>query len=251
MQQCKPRQLNEGLVAKDLKGFVNEVFTVDQYSSKMGDDKDVVVISFKVNDKEPAYDLMEFIEKGYGFVLDADISSGEEKDGKYHVFVEIERTKALPHQLKDMLNGVSRLTDNYDWRFRYYKELKSHEFNEQTFMSEVPLDEEGYNGRMLSIKSGAVQEFFNQGAAEVTLEDDSTLLATKPYSGPITMELLAFGDYEEVKESIKGGLQLDESSQSQVAFLEKYLGNYEINKINNMFLIRNGKQGMIVKKDRW
>ena len=251
MQQCKPRQLNEGLVASDLKGFVHETFTVDQYSSKMGDDKDVVVVSFKVNDKAPATDLMEFIEKGYTFVLDADISSGEEKDGKYQVFVEIERSKHLPTQLKDLLSGVSRLTDNYNWRFRYYKDIQGHDFNEQTIAENVPLDEEGYNSRMLSIKSGAVQEFFNQGAATVTLEDESTLLATKPYAGPITMELLAFGDYEEVKESIKGGLQLDESSQSQVAWLEKYLGNYDINKINNMFLIRNGKQGMIVKKERW
>jgi hypothetical protein len=244
-------QLNEGLVAKDLKGFVHETFTVDQYSSKMGDDKDVVVVSFRVNDKAPAADLMEFIEKGYTFVLDADMSSGEERDGNYQVFVEIERTKHLPHQLKDLLSGVSRLTDNYDWRFRYYKDVKGFDFNEQIFAQNVPLDEEGYNSRMLSIKSGTVGEFFNQGAAEVTMEDDSTLLATKPYSGPITMELMAFGDYEEVKDSLPGGLQLDESSQGQVAFLEKYLGNYEINKINNLFLIRNGKQGMIVKKDRW
>jgi hypothetical protein len=250
MPQCK-RQLSEGLQAKDLKGFVHETFTVDQYSSKMGDDKDVVVVSFKVNDKAPAADLMEFIEKGYTFVLDADMSSGEEKDGKYQVFVEIERTKHLPQQLKELLNGVSRLTDNYDWRFRYYKDVKGHDFNEQSIVENIPLDEEGYNSRMLSVKNVSVAEFFNQGAADVTLEDDSTLLATKPYSGPITMELLAFGDYEEVKESIKGGLQLDESSQSQVAFLEKYLGNYEINKINNMFLIRNGKQAMIVKKERW
>jgi hypothetical protein len=65
------------------------------------------------------------------------------------------------------------------------------------------------------------------------------------------MELLALGDYEEVKDSLPGGLQLDESSQSQVAFLEKYLGNYEINKIGGKFLIRNGNKGMIVTKERW
>jgi hypothetical protein len=244
-------QLNEGLQAKDLKGFVHETFTLDQFRSKMGDDKDVIVVGFKVNDKEPAADLMEFIEKGYPFVLDADMSSGEERDGKYQVFVEIERTKKLPHQLRDLLGGVSRLTDNYDWRFRYYKDIKGHDFNEQSISENVPLDEESYNTRMLSIKSNTVSEFFNQGAALVTMEDDSTLLATKPYSGPITMDLLAFGDYEEVKDSLPGGLQLDEASQGQVAFLEKYLGNYEINKINNMFLIRNGNKGMIVKKERW
>lgn len=62
----------------------------------MGKDEDVVVISFKVKDKFPAIDLMEFIEKGYTFVLDADMSSGEERDGTYSVFVELERSKDVP-----------------------------------------------------------------------------------------------------------------------------------------------------------
>lgn len=245
------RQLNEGLIANDLKGFVHETFTVDQFRSKMGDDKDVIVIGFKVNDKQPAADLMEFIEKGFPFVLDADMSSGEERDGKYQVFVEIERSKKLPHQLKDLLSGISRLTDNYDWRFRYYKDIQGHHFSEEAITENVPLDGEGYENRMLEIKNKVVGEFFNQGAVEVTMEDDTTLLATKPYSGPITMELMAFGDYDEVKDSLPGALQLDEASQSQVSWLEKYLGNYDIHKINNLFLIRNGKQGMIVKKERW
>jgi len=59
------------------------------------------------------------------------------------------------------------------------------------------------------------------------------------------------GEYNEISESIPGGIQLDEASQSQVAFLEKYLGNYDINKIDGKFLIRNGQKAMIVKKDRW
>lgn len=243
--------LFEGLRAKDLKGFVSEVFTLDQYRSKMGDDKDVIVVGFKVSDKAPAADLMEFIEKGYSFVLDADISSGEESDGKYQVFVEFERSKKFPSELKDLLNGVSRLTDNYDWRFRYYKDMKGHKFTEESVMENVPLDGEQYDTRMLEIKNGVVAEFFDQGATQVAIDEDDTIIVQKPYSGPIAMELLALGDYEEVKDSLLGGLQLDESSQSQVAFLEKYLGNYEINKIAGKFLIRSGDKGMIVKKERW
>lgn len=245
------QQLFEGLRTSDLKGFVSEVFILDQYRSKMGEDKDVIVVSFKVNEKAPAADLMEFIEKGYSFVLDADMSSGEEQDGKYQVFVEFERSKRFPSELKELLSGVSRLTDNYDWRFRYYKDVEGHKFTEEAINETVPLDTIAYEARMMEIKNGAVAEFFDQGATEVALDEDDTIIIQKPYSGPIAMELLAFGDYEEVKDSLPGGLQLDESSQSQVAFLEKYLGNYEVNKINGKFLIRNGNKGMIVKKDRW
>ena len=49
----------------------------------MGEDRDVCVISFQVTDRAPAKDLMEFIEKGYHFVLDSDVSSGENEKGEY------------------------------------------------------------------------------------------------------------------------------------------------------------------------
>ena len=39
---------------------------------------------------------MNFIEKGYARVLDADISTGENSRGKYNVFVELERNRRLP-----------------------------------------------------------------------------------------------------------------------------------------------------------
>ena len=79
----RPNKLFEGLREGDLKGCVEGLFTVDQYTSKMGHDRDCAVLRFRVNDKFPAIDMMEFIERGYSFVLDSDISSGEERDGKY------------------------------------------------------------------------------------------------------------------------------------------------------------------------
>jgi hypothetical protein len=245
-------QLLEGLRAKDLKGFVESIFTVDQYTSKMGEDRDVVVIGFKVNDKAPALDLMEFIEKGYKFVLDADMSSGEERDGHYQVFVEMERNRHVPIYLKDLLNGISQLTDNYDWRFRYHKEMKSHEFAEQSILEHVPLDQTSYKMKMMESKTEAVRRFFNQSAFDsVQLDEDNNITINKAYSGSIHLQLLAFGNYSEVKDSIQGGIQLDETSQSQVTFLEKYLGNYELHKIADKFLIRNGNKAMIFAKERW
>ena len=65
------------LKPNDLKNFVSEIFTIDSFKSKMGKDENVAVLAFEVKDREPAKDLTNFIEKGYEFVLDADLSSGE------------------------------------------------------------------------------------------------------------------------------------------------------------------------------
>jgi len=245
-------RLFEGLRAKDLRGFVESTFTIDHYTSKMGEDKNIAVLAFKVNDKMPATDLMEFIEKGYTFVLDADISAGEERDGKYQVFVELERNDRLPKHIKNILEGVGKLCDIDDWRFRYHKDLKSCEVTEDNIMECVPLSAETYSSKILQVKTATVESFFNQTPFEsIQLDENDVITVTKPFSGYVDMKLLAMGNYTEVKDSLPGGLQLDEASQSQVTYLEKYLGNYEIAKINNKFLIRNGNQAVIVAKERW
>ncbi len=245
-------RLFEGLRRGDLQGFVDTTFNIDQYTSKMGEDEDVVVLGFSVNDKHPAIDLMEFIEKGYPFVLDADMSSGEEKDGKYKVFVEIERNKHLPNQIRDLLSGVGQLIDSTDWRFRYHKGGGSKPFSEQAILEDIPLSKEDYQNKMLEIKGNTIKEFFNRTPFDyVQIDENNNVTIAKPFSGTISLELLAMGDYKEVEESLKGGIQLDETSQSQVNFLEKYLGPYEIHKINDKFLVRNGDTSIIFKKERW
>lgn len=245
------RDLYEGLHSGDLKEFVSDLFTVDQYKSKMGNDGDVVVLGFRVKEKYPAMDLVEFIEKGYTYVLDADMSAGEEYDGQYQVFVELERNKNLPRNLRHLLDGIGQLTDNYDWRFRYQKSSNSVEFNDETVMENIPMTPEEYDNKILEIKTTDVQEFFDQGSVDIALESDNTLTFSKTYSGDVTTKFVSIGDYEDVKQTLPGALSLDESSQSQTMFLHKYLGNYDINKIGDKFLIRNGGRAIVIQKDRW
>ena len=245
-------RLFEGLRRGDLQGFVDTTFTIDQYTSKMGQDSDVLVLGFKVNDKHPAVDLMDFIEKGYPFVLDADMSSGEEKDGKYQVFVEIQRTKHLPGQIRDLLSGVGQLVDSVDWRYRYHKGGKSRAFSEQAIQEDIPLSEEDYRNKMLEIKGDAIKEFFDKTPFDsVKIDENHSVTISKPFSGSVNLELLAMGPYQEIQDSLQGAIQLDEASQSQVNFLEKYLGPYEIHKINDKFLVRNGDTALVFKKERW
>jgi hypothetical protein len=244
-------QLNEGLRSGDLKNYVSELFTVDQYKSKMGDDGDVIVLGFRVREKNPAVDMMEFIERGYDFILDADMSAGEENDGQYQVFVEIQRTPELKTQLKELLGGVGQLCDCREWKFRYQKTPTSFEFNEDNITEAIPMTKEDYERKVMEIKNTDVREFFDQGIVDVALESDNNLTFSKPYAGDINAKFIAIGDYEDVKKIVPGPLSLDESSQSQMFFLSKYIGNYEINKIGNKFLIRNGNKAVVLEKDRW
>ena len=56
-------QVSEGLKAGDLEGIVEKRFSIDQYKSKMGDDKDICVLSFVCANAAGAKDLESFAEK--------------------------------------------------------------------------------------------------------------------------------------------------------------------------------------------
>ena len=100
-----------GLRQHDLEFTVDPIFEIDSYKSKMGDDQDIVVLSFSVNGEQPAKDLVNFVETGYNFVLDADKTSGEQADKKYRVFVELERNRHVPNQIIEILDGIKKLTN--------------------------------------------------------------------------------------------------------------------------------------------
>lgn len=136
----------EGLEANDLKRLVHNELHIDEYKSKMGKDEDVAVISFKIKGREPASDLVNFIEKGYDWVIDADISAGELDDGDFIVFVETDRLPSLANNIILMMEDIMRLTDQKlsDWRLLTRSSPEEHELTAENISLLVPLTTEDY-----------------------------------------------------------------------------------------------------------
>lgn len=141
--------LRENLEQGDLKRLVHNELHIDEYKSKMGTDEDVCVISFKVSGKEPGADLVSFIEKGYDFVLDADVSSGEKEGGDYLVFVELQRSEELPIQIIAIMDDLMNLTEQKieDWRVRYYKSTDDNELTPEVLADIIPLTSDAYDAK--------------------------------------------------------------------------------------------------------
>ena len=243
------RSLCEGLRPLDLADLVSPLLEVDTYKSKMGEDRDVCVVTFKVVDRAPAKDLMEFIEKGFDFVLDSDVSSGENNLGEYFVFVEIERSAKLTEQIKEITYGVRRLTGIADWQFRYHKSAKIHELTSESIKKNIPLSSPDYDGLLRKIKTNEVKQFFTKTLMDdFTLSDDNIITIHKPYNQKIQFQLVNEGDSEQVLENIEGSLSLDNNAMGEIFWLTKVLGNYNINKIGDAFVFENGNKSMILKR---
>ena len=138
--------VNEGLEMGDLVRVVLPVLEIDTYQSKMGNDEDVCVVGFSIKSKAPAEDLVNFVEKGYSFVLDADCSSGEDDSGNYQVFVEIERTPEVPAQIIEIIKDLLNLTEQKEdeWKFRYYRNNKTFQLTDAELRKHILLTPDEY-----------------------------------------------------------------------------------------------------------
>ena len=141
-------QLFESLGFRDLEGLLKPTIHVDEFSSKMGDDDDIIVISFFVRDAQAAKDLMMWFEKGYDFVLDADRSPGEIRPGRYLVYVELRRRSTAGsnvEQLLDDLNTLTEFEDSTAWTMHYRDQEIP--FTRDAFDTTVPLTPRAYRER--------------------------------------------------------------------------------------------------------
>lgn len=242
------KHLNEdSLLANDLKNLVNHIFEIDSYKSKMGEDKDVVVLSFTVEDRSPAEDLVSFIEKGYQFVLDADMSPGELDDGKYRVFVEIERNRKIAENITDILYGLERLTGIENFKFRYHKSFNSLDAVKEKLEEMIPSSSSDYEIKLQEKTLESYDVFFGKSMIESINAQGELLQFRKIYADPLKFKIVRFGETKRILESLNEKIGVNYYDMAEVMFLTKYLGNYNITKMGNKFMFENQGHALILE----
>lgn len=241
--------LNEdSLQAGDLRHLVDHIFEIDNYRSKMGTDKDVCVLSFTVETKSPAEDMVNFIEKGYKFVLDADTTPGELEDGKYKVFVELERNRDLAENICNILYGIKRLTDIDLFKFRYYKSFNSIDAVKEQLEEFVPLDPNTYEQRLQERKQKSAETFFAKTIPESLIQQGDILQIKKVYADPIKFKIINYGTKEEVISAVQDKINVNE--WAEIIFLTKYFGDFNITKFGDKLMFEDNGQAVLLERQR-
>lgn len=231
----------------DLQHLVYDIFEIDSYQSKMGDDKNIITLSFSLYEKAPADDLMNFIEKGYPFVLDADVTAGEQSDGMYRVFVEMERDNQAPNNILELLDGVKKLAGLENLKFRYYKNFRSIDANEQNLEEMIPIDPDHYGIKVNESNLENYKNFFSKSYVDSIDMLDETLIIKKPYADSLKFKFIDIGESNNIKDNINGTLDIMES-YPEVLFLTKYLGDYNINKYGENLVLENQNTALVLKR---
>lgn len=243
------KNLQEGLRPDDLVDMIFDNIEIDSFKSKMGEDRDVCVVSFKARERGPAKDMMEFIEKGYNFVLDADVSSGEDRNGLYHVFIELKRTPALYDQINELIDGVKRLTSINEWKFKYHKGNRYQSLDEQTLKSAVPGTPDAYDMMVENIRVESIKRFFSKTFKNEIVIEGNKITITKPFGSKFTFNLVDFGQADDLQVKITETVKIDTKSMAEVMWLTKVLGDFNITKYGDQFVLEDGKKSMIIKME--
>jgi hypothetical protein len=236
-----------GLRQGDLKDLVYHIFEIDAYASKMGDDKNIITLSFTVKDKPPADDLVKFLEGGYSFILDSDVTAGEQSDGNYRVFVEIERDKSANKNIMEIIDGIKKLAEVEDFKFRYYKGFRSHDVTIENLDREVPLDPDNYGITVSESNLNNYKNFFSNSYVEDIVMEDNVLTITKAYADKLMFEFVDFGETLKTVKRINESLDIMDS-YPEILFLTKYLGDYNICKYGDKLVFENSERVLVLKR---
>ena len=243
--------VNEGLKAGDLEGVVSKRFSVDQFKSKMGEDRNIMVLAFSVDGQAPAKDLERFAETGYKEVLDADATPGSLEDGKHRVLVEFARVEQVDQHIRRFLDDLSKLTNIETFEFTYHKRTVPFEASAKNLADVLPRTPEAYAQKINSLKLGEVQTFFDKFQMMEFKLDNNIVSIKKQNADRLKFELHAFGTTNMIMNEVKA-FKLDESAMSECLFLTKYFGPYQITKTTeDRFIFSKGGESALMSKVGW
>jgi hypothetical protein len=243
--------VKEGLKAGDLDGVVSKRFSVDQFKSKMGEDRNIMVLAFTVDGMAPAKDLERFAESGYKEVLDADATPGTLADGKHRVFIEFARVEKVDQHIRKFLDDLKNLANIDIFEFTYHKNVTPFEASAKNLADILPRTAIAYTQKINGMKLEETQTFFDKFQMMDCKLDNNIVEIKKRNADTLRFELHAFGNTNLIMNEIKA-FRIDESAMAECMFLTKYFGPYQITKTTeDRFIFSKGGESALLSKSGW
>ena len=81
----------------------------------------------------------------------------------------------------------------------------------------------------------------------LTLDGD-IITIHKPFNNHVRLRIVKEGESEHILEGITDPIVIDDAATSEVFWLTKVLGNYNINKIGDSFVFDNNGQSLLLQR---
>jgi len=236
----------------DLAGTVLPDVSIDEFEPKAGDEKEVIVVAFYLDDKNPADDLNTFIQRGSIDTLDVEVSPNTDEEGRYLVFVEMSRDETFPNKFHALLKDVGNLTGEMDWKIKTYLSGDVvYDFNDPELFNSIILNPVEYVSKdeyMKESKEREVKEFLADSML-IYLNFDGNNVTMGTSSKKVIAEMVDIGDYD----TVIGRNFLAESAfdlgskTTEARAVEHILGNVEVLPIGKFLSVNRGDKVMLLR----
>jgi len=132
------RHMEEDLPKGIFYNLVLDKILVDAFKPKFGSDKDLAVFSFFVKQRDAANKLMSYIMQKNFDILDIEVSPDPKKNGKYILFIEMNRNKNMFITMNKLLLHIDHLVSIKQWHFRTSAYNEYMDWDRDNFVKIVP-----------------------------------------------------------------------------------------------------------------
>ena len=236
----------------DLKGTVLPEISIDEFEPKAGNELEVIVVAFYLNDEGPANDLNTFIQRGFVDTLDVEVSPNTDDDGRYLVFVEMERNHTFPEKFRALVKDVNNLAGKTEWKIRtYFSDGKEFLLDDPELYNYIVIDPAEYVPKdefKMNDMQESVKAFFSNSLL-ATLTIDNNVVTMSGNGKKVIAEVVDVGDYD----TVIGRNFLSESafkvgqSPYEAKVLSSILGNYQILPLGNYLCVNNNDNVLLLK----
>ena len=239
---------------QDLKGTIVPVISIDEFEPKSGNVESVIVIAFYLTDEPPAKDLNTFIQRSYIDTIDVEVSPNTDLEGRYLVFVEMDRNTTFPNKFQSLIRDIENVTGKTDWEVKtYLSNGRNFKVDDPELFSFIILDPASYVTKdkfMKESTENGLREFLKDSYVSHLQINESTITLTSG-NKVVTAELVDVGEYD----LVVGRNLLSESAfrlgsrTTEAATLSSMLGDCEITPIDNFICVskRAGNSIMLLK----
>lgn len=235
----------------DLRGTVLPDISIDEFEPKAGSENDVIVVAFYLDDLPPAEDLNTFIQRGFIDTLDVEVSPSTDENGRYLVFVEMNRDDTFPEKFKALVKDIENATGEEDWKVKtYYSGDQQFSMDDPALMSYLILNPEEYvskdDFKMKEIEEGA-KHFFNNTLANLTINENIVTLVRN--RDRIIAEVVDAGDYDVVigRNFLSDAAFILENISYEAKVLGNMLSDCQVTPINEYLCVSKGDKVVLLK----
>lgn len=224
--------LNEKALRPDvLKDLIHPIISVDEYTPKLNPDN--IVVQFQVLDNfDAAYDLSSFLERSPENILDTEASETPNIDGRYNVFIEVERNNEFPDRLVKILSDLDNVAPGIDWKLQLYK-----------VNDPVDLDVKSITEEMTLSTEEDLKEFFNYSNCEIQLNEDKSFQVKNVYGVKLNYSSVS----NVMNESLIKTYLSDECKLDNTQLSPSLSSQYTVMRIDEGFIVSYKDKFVILK----